>query len=150
MEVILKQDVPDLGRTGDVVRVRDGFARNYLLPRGLAVLADKKNLKAFEHQKRVLKAQGERALARARTLAEQLSSLALKIPVRAGEGGKLFGAVTNLDIERLLKERGLEVERRRILLEEPIKSLGDYEIPIRVSADVAATLKVSVVLEEKA
>ncbi len=147
MEVILKEDVPKLGRLGEVVRVRDGYARNYLLPRGLAVVADHKNLKVFEHQKRVLADQRERALRQAQTLGEKLGALSLRIPVRAGEEGKLFGSVTNIDIEKALKEKGFDVERRKIHLEQPIKTLGDFEVPVRLTAEVTATVKVSVVSE---
>jgi len=147
MEVILKEDIINLGKMGEVVRVRDGYARNYLLPRGLVLIANKKNLKGFEHQKRVVAAQKERVLKQSQTLAERLSQVALLIPVKTGEEGKLFGSVTNIDIEKALKARGLEVERRKIHLVEPIKTLGDFEVPIRLTADVTAAVKVSVVPE---
>lgn len=147
MEVILKEDIVNLGKMGDVVRVRDGYARNYLLPRGLVLMADKKNLKAFEHQRRVLAEQRERVVRQMQTLQEQLSGVSLTLSVRAGEEGKLFGSVTNIDIEKALKRKGFEVERRKIHLPEPIKALGDYEVPVRLAADVTATVKVSVVSE---
>ena len=148
MEVILKEDIANLGKMGDVVRVRDGYARNYLLPRGLVLVANKKNLKSFEHQKRVVASHKERVLKQAQTLAEKLSQVSLTMPVKTGEEGKLFGSVTNIDIEKALKAKGFEVERRRIHLSEPIKALGDYEVPIRLAADVTTTVKVSVVPEE--
>jgi large subunit ribosomal protein L9 len=147
MEVILKEDVPNLGKMGETVRVRDGYARNYLLPRKLVVMADKKNLKAFEHQKRVLAVQSQKVLRQAQTLSDKLAALELKIAVKVGEEGKLFGSVTNMDIEKALREKGFEVERRRIHLEEPIKTTGEYAVPLRLTADVTATLKVSVVPE---
>jgi large subunit ribosomal protein L9 len=147
MEVILKEDIVNLGKMGDVVRVRDGYARNYLLPRRLVLIADKKNLKAFEHQRRVLAEQRERVVRQMQTLQEQLSGVSLTLSVRAGEEGKLFGSVTNIDIEKALKRKGFEVERRKIHLPEPIKALGDYEVPVRLAADVTATVKVSVVSE---
>lgn len=147
MEVILKEDIVNLGKMGDVVRVRDGYARNYLLPRGLVLMADKKNLKAFEHQRRVLAEQRERVVRQMQTLQEQLSGVSLTLSVRAGEEGKLFGSVTNIDVEKALKRKGFEVERRKIHLPEPIKALGDYEVPVRLAADVTATVKVSVVSE---
>lgn len=148
MEVILKEDIPNLGKMGQVVRVRDGYARNYLLPRSLVLVADKKNLKAFEHHKRVIAEQRERALKQAQGVGEKLTSVSLTIPVRAGEEGKLFGSVTNMDIERALKEKGFDVDRRKIHLDEPIKTLGDFEVPVRLAADVTAMVKVSVVAEE--
>lgn len=150
MEVILKEDIANLGKMGEVVRVRDGYARNYLLPRGLVLVANKKNLKGFEHQKRVVASQKERVLKQAQSFGEKLSQVSLVIPVRTGEEGRLFGSVTNIDIEKALKAKGIEVERRRIHLEEPIKVLGDYEVPIRLAADVTATVKVSVVSQEGA
>ncbi len=148
MEVILKEDIVSLGKMGEVVRVRDGYARNYLLPRGLVVVANKKNLKGFEHQKRVVASQKERVVKQAQTLSEKLAGAALTIPVKAGEEGKLFGSVTNIDIEKALRAKGFDIERRKIHLNEPIKSLGDYEVPVRLTADVTATVKVSVVSEE--
>ena len=147
MEVILKEDIANLGKMGEVVRVRDGYARNYLLPRGLVLMANKKNLKGFEHQKRVVASQKERVVKQAQTLAEKLAQVSLVVPVRAGEEGKLFGSVTNIDIEKGLKARGFEVERRKIHLAEPIKALGDYDVAVRLTADVTATVKVSVVSE---
>ncbi|MBI4490084.1 MAG: 50S ribosomal protein L9 [Deltaproteobacteria bacterium] len=148
MEVILKEDIANLGTMGEVVRVRDGYARNYLLPRGLVLISNKKNLKVFEHQMRVIAGQRERVMKQAQTLSEKLAALSLAIPVKTGEGGKLFGSVTNIDIEKALRGRGFDVERRKIHLAEPIKSLGDFEVPIRLAADLTATVKVSVVSEE--
>jgi large subunit ribosomal protein L9 len=147
MEVILKEDIVNLGKMGEVIRVRDGYARNYLLPRGLVIVADKKNLKVFEHQRRVVAGQRERVLKQVQTLGEKLSAVSLTIPVKAGEEGKLFGAVTSLHIEKALKGKGFDIERRKIHLAEPIKALGDYEVPVRLAADVTATVKVSVVAE---
>lgn len=148
MEVILKEDISNLGKMGEVIRVRDGYARNYLLPRGLVLVADKKNLKGMEHQKRVIAAQRERVVKHAQGLSEKLASASLVIPVKTGEEGKLFGSVTNIDIEKALKAKGFDIERRKIHLDEPIKSLGEYEVPIRLAADVTATIRVSVVPEE--
>lgn len=148
MEVILKEDIPNLGKMGEIVRVRDGYARNYLLPRGLVLVADKKNLKGFEHQKRVMTAQRERLVKQAQGLSEKLASVSLMIPVKVGEEGKLFGSVTNIDIEKALRAKGFDIERRKIHLDEPIKSVGDYEVPVRLTADVTAPVKVSVIAEE--
>jgi large subunit ribosomal protein L9 len=144
VQVILNDDVPNLGRTGDVVRVRAGFARNYLLPRGLAVEANPKNLRAFEHQKRTAMSKREQRKSQAASLKQQIETLALTIAARAGEEGKLFGSVTNLDVERALRERGIEIDRRRIILEEPIKQLGEFTIPIKLDPEVEATLRITV------
>jgi large subunit ribosomal protein L9 len=148
MEVILKEDIANLGKMGEVVRVRDGFARNYLLPRGLVLVANKKNLKVFEHQKKVVADQKQKVMRDAQAVGEQLTGVSLTIAMRSGEEGRLFGSVTNMQIEKALKAKGLNVDRRKIHLDEPIKNLGDYEIPIRLAADITVPLKLSVVPEE--
>ncbi len=145
MEVILREDIANLGQMGDVVRVRDGYARNYLLPRGLVLVANKQNLKAFEHQKRVIAGQKDRVLRHAQVLGEKLAAASLIMPARVGEEGKLFGSVTNIDIEKALKAKGFDVDRRKIHLEEPIKAVGEYEVPVRLTADLTVAVKVSVV-----
>jgi len=148
MEVILKEDIPNVGKMGEVVRVRDGYARNYLLPRGLVLVADKKTLKTFEHQKREVASQKDRVVKQSQTLADKLAQISLTMPVKAGEEGKLFGSVTNIDIEKALKAKGFDVDRRKIQLDVPIKTLGDFEVPVRLAADVTANVKVSVVPEK--
>lgn len=147
MQLILSEEVPNLGGPGDVVKVRAGYARNYLLPRKLAVEANPKNLRAFEHQKGLAMLKRETLKNKARGLKEMLDALALTVSARAGEEGKLFGSVTNIDVERALRERGLVIDRRKILLVEPIKQLGDYTIQVRLEAEVEAGLKLSVVAE---
>ncbi|HEY2923138.1 MAG TPA: 50S ribosomal protein L9 [Candidatus Binatia bacterium] len=147
MEVILKEDVANLGKIGEVVRVRDGYARNYLLPRGLVLVANKKNLKTFEHQKKIVADQKQKIVRQAQTVSDQLTTVAVVIPMKVGEEGRLFGSVTTMQIEKALKARGVNVERRKIHLNEPIKTAGDYEVPVRLSADVTVPLKVSVVPE---
>src|SRR5262247_4537469 len=148
MEVILKEDIANVGKIGDVVRVRDGYARNYLLPRGLVLIANKKNLKAFEHQKKIVGDQKQKIMRQAQAVGDQLSGVSLVIPMKVGEEGRLFGSVTNIQIEKALKAKGLNVDRRKIHLDEPIKTLGEYEIPIRLSADLTVPLKLSVVSED--
>jgi large subunit ribosomal protein L9 len=145
MEVILKEDVANLGKIGDIVRVRDGYARNYLLPRGLVLEASKKNLKTFEHHKKLVGDQKQKVMRQAQAVGEQLNGVSLVIPMKVGEEGRLFGSVTNIHIEKALKAKGLNVDRRKIQLAEPIKNSGDYEVPVRLSADVTVALKVSVV-----
>jgi large subunit ribosomal protein L9 len=148
MEVILKEDVANVGKIGEVVRVRDGYARNYLLPRGLVLLANKKNLKTFEHHKKVVADQKQKITREAQSVGETIGAVSLTIKMRVGEEGKLFGSVTNIQIEKALKAQGLTVDRRKIHLEEPIKVAGDYEVPIRMTADLTVPLKVSVIPED--
>ena len=144
VQVILSEDVPSLGRPGDVVKVRAGYARNYLLPRGLAVEANSKNLRAFEHQKGLAMLRREANKGQALKLKQQLEALALTISANAGEEGKLFGSVTNIDIERALRERGFDIERRKIILAEPIKQLGEFTVPVRLDPEVEAGVKLTV------
>ncbi|HWP65219.1 MAG TPA: 50S ribosomal protein L9 [Candidatus Limnocylindria bacterium] len=146
-EVILREDVPNLGHTGDVVRVRPGYARNYLLPRGLAVDASHRNLRMLEHEKRVLGAKAERQRQAAEGIKAKLDGLLLTVRARAGETGRLFGSVTNIDIERLLAERGFSIERRRILLPDPIKDLGTHPVVVQIGGGVRATIQVTVEAE---
>ncbi|HEX7406054.1 MAG TPA: 50S ribosomal protein L9 [Candidatus Binatia bacterium] len=147
MEVILREDVADLGSVGDVVKVKPGFARNFLLPRGLAAVADTRNVHVLEHQKRLAADKGERDRRQAQTAADRLSKVRLTIKTRAGEEGKLFGSVTNLDIERALATQGFTVERRRIRLEEPIKSVGEHVVPVHLGVGIDAQVTVLVEAE---
>ena len=147
MEVILKEDVATLGKIGEVVRVRDGYARNYLLPRGLVLEANKRNLKTFEHQKKIVADQKQKITRHAQAVGDQLAGVSLVIPMKVGEEGKLFGSVTTLQIEKALKAKGLNVDRRKIHLEAPIKVAGNHEVAIRLSADLTVPLKISVVAE---
>ncbi|HUY37329.1 MAG TPA: 50S ribosomal protein L9 [Candidatus Binataceae bacterium] len=147
VQLILNEDVPNLGRTGDVVKVRAGFARNYLLPRALAVEANPRNLRAFEHQKATAMVKRERQKTLSMTLKEKVEAIVLEIKARAGEEGKLFGSVTNIDIERALRARGFDLQRRKIILPEPIKALGDFTVPIKLDAEVEASLKLQVAAE---
>ena len=144
VQVILSEDVPNLGRPGDVVKVRAGYARNYLLPRRLAVEANSKNLRAFEHQKGLAMLRREANKGQALKLKQRLEALALTIGANAGEEGKLFGSVTNIDIERALRERGFDIERRKIMLAEPIKQLGEFTVPVRLDPEVEAGVKLTV------
>ena len=149
MEVVLKEDVENLGHMGDVVKVKDGYARNYLLPRGLVVEANKRNLKALEHEQRMIGQRRERLTKEAEGISNELAGVALEFTAKVGEEGRLFGSVTTMDIEKALKEKGFEVERRRIALDAPIKNVGDYEVPIRLRPEVVPTIKVTVVSEDQ-
>jgi large subunit ribosomal protein L9 len=148
MEVILKEDIVNVGKIGEVVRVRDGYARNYLLPRGLVMIANKRNLKTFEHQKKLIADQKQKIMRQAQAVGEQLTGVAVSIAMRAGEEGKLFGSVTNIHIEKALKAKGLNVDRRKIHLQEPIKTLGDFDVPVRLTAELTVPIKVSVLPED--
>jgi large subunit ribosomal protein L9 len=149
-EVILREDVPNLGHTGDVVRVRPGYARNFLLPRGLAVDASHRNLRMLAHEKRVLATRAAHQQQAAEGVRTKLDGLAVTIRALAGETGRLFGSVTNLDIERLLSERGFSVDRRRILLPDPIKDLGTHAVAVQIAGKVRATIQVTVEAETPA
>lgn len=149
MEVILRTHVPKLGKPGDVVRVKDGYARNYLLPKGLAIPANRKNLAAMERERQIILAKAERERKKQMSLAEKIESLTLTIPQRVIEEDRLYGSVSAQDIVAELEKQGLEISRKQVLLEAPIKTLGEYEVPIRISPEVTATLKIQVVpLEE--
>jgi large subunit ribosomal protein L9 len=147
VQIILNEDVANLGRTGDVVKVRPGYARNYLFPRKLAIEANPKSLRAFEHNKRIALGKREVQKTEASDLKRKLEALTISIGAHAGEEGKLFGSVTNIDIERALREKGFSVERRKIHLAEPIKQLGEFTVPVRLQPEVEASLKVEVKAE---
>lgn len=146
MKVILTQDVPHLGNAGDVVNVSDGYGRNYLIPRGMAILAGKGELKNLEYLRQEAKRKAERAKAGAQTLAEQLAQTPIIIKARAGrETTRLFGSVTPQDIANAIqKQFHIEVDKRKIELEEPIKNLGEYTIPLRIFPQMVTQIKVIV------
>lgn len=145
MEVILRQAVEKLGHPGDVVSVSNGYARNYLLPRGVAYLATAGNKRRIEQERQRLEAAEEARRAAARQLAEGLEQVSLTFSARVGEEGKLFGSVTSSDIAQQLVAQGFAVEKRQIDLHEPIKALGVYRIPVRLHADVHPEVKVWVI-----
>lgn len=147
MKLILREDVANLGRSGELVTVRDGFGRNYLLPRKLAVMANETNVKQLEHEKAVIAARSAKLKAGAETQAKGLSSVKVKIARKVGEQDKLFGSVTALDIAEALAAAGQKVDRRSIHLPEPIKTIGSHEVEIRLHHDVTAKIKVDVVAE---
>jgi large subunit ribosomal protein L9 len=147
MKVFLKEDVKSLGKIGEVVTVSDGYARNFLLPKKLAVEANTRNIKEFEHHKRVLQERAAKIKAEFKTLADKLSALSLTIKAKAGEEEKLFGSVTNMDIAEALKEAGQDIDKKRIVLDEPIKRLGEYTVEVKIDAEISAQVKVNVVAE---
>lgn len=149
MKVILLQNVPGLGTQGDLVEVADGYGRNYLIPRGLAEQATKGNMKSLEMRREALKRRAQREEAAARELASRLEALSITIRTKAGESGRLFGSVTSGDIaEAVQQAAGIELDRRKIELEESIKALGSYQVPVKLYPGVTATLAVEVVSQE--
>jgi large subunit ribosomal protein L9 len=145
MKVILQSDVPDLGRVGDIVKVRDGFGRNFLVPRGMAVVADESNVRRLDHQKRMAAQKAARDLSVAKALAEKLSATAVSIRHQAGDEGKLFGSVTNRDIVDALAAEGFTLDRHSVVLDEPIRTLGVFTVPVKLARDVTAQVKVYVI-----
>ena len=148
MKVILKENVDGLGQIGELVNVKPGYARNFLLPRSLALLANTRNIKELEHQKRQLERKLQLVTQQAEVLKQKVEAVKCLFEHRAGEDGKLFGSVTTADIADKLIEAGLEIDRKKIQLAEPIKALGDYEVPVKLQANVTAGIKVSVVASE--
>ena len=147
MKVILREDVEKLGKAGEVVKVADGYGRNYLIPRKLAVLADVRNMKALEHDRRVIETRANKARKSAEATAGRLAAVSLTLPAKAGEEGRLFGAVTSRDIAEALEKSGVPVDRKTVQLPEPIKQVGDYKVKVRVGADVVPEVSVRVVPE---
>ena len=145
MEVILRQAVENLGHPGDVVTVSNGYARNYLLPRGVAFVATEGNKKRITHEKARLEAAEAERREGAQQLADRMAEVSITFAARVGEEGKLFGSVTAGDIAQQLEAQGFHVERRQIDLQEPIKALGVYRVPLRLHADVRPEIKVWVI-----
>lgn len=145
MKLILRADVDNLGRLGEVVKVKPGYARNYLLPKSLAMPATDANLKVFEQERKKLQEKMDKVKFAAEQLRDKIEAEELVIPVRVGEADKLYGSVTTTTIGDALEEKGLEIDRKRIVLDEPIRALGEYTLKVRLHPDVHAELKVNVV-----
>jgi len=145
MKVILKKDVETLGPAGKIIDVKDGYARNYLIPWGIALKADEKNIKILEEEQKRLKLKLNKDKKNAELLAEKLNGVSCTATVSVGEEDRVFGSVTSQNIADLLKEKGFDIDRKKILLEEPIKALGIYEIPIKLHSEVEAKIKLWVV-----
>ena len=144
MKVILREDVPNLGKSGDLVSVKPGFGRNYLLPRKLAVLANESNVRQLAHDREVIAAQQAKLRGAAQTQAQKLEAVVVRISRKVGEQDKLFGSVTSLDIAEALAAQGLKVDRRAIHLAEPIKTTGKHAVEIRLHREVTSTIHVEV------
>ena len=148
MEIILTESVDGLGEIGEMVKVKPGFARNYLLPQGFAVVADQSSMKQFEHQKRQLEHKALKLAKSADAMKTKIEAVACVFALRAGDDGKLFGSVTSADICAKLAEAGVEVDRKKVQLDESIKVLGDHKVAVKLPAAVVAEISVSVVAAE--
>lgn len=148
MKVILKENVESLGKAGDAIKVADGYARNYLIPKGLAVEASSRNLKTFEQEKKIILQKVEKQKKHAEALAAKISGVVCTIARKVGDQDKLFGSVNPKDVESKLREDGIEVDRKWIDMDEPIKSLGEFPVRIKMPGGVAAEIKVVVVAEQ--
>jgi large subunit ribosomal protein L9 len=148
MQIILKTDFPKLGSAGNIVSVKDGYARNFLLPRGIAVPANKSNLKIMEEGKRIEAMQKGKERRTASKLAENIAKISITTKVKTGDEDKIFGSVTSQDIAELLKEKGFDIERKKIDLAEPIKTLGVYQIPLKLHPEVEARVKLWVIKQD--
>ena len=148
IQLILIDEVPSLGDAGDLVSVKPGYARNYLLPQGKAILATAAKVSELEHHKRVVTEKLAKELKDLSAVRDRLQSLDLELVVKAGDEGKLFGSVTTLHVAELLAEKGFEIDRRKIALSEPIKEVGDHTVPVRLRKEVVAELKLKVIAEE--
>ncbi len=145
VKLILREDVENLGDAGELVSVKPGYARNFLLPRGLAMLATEGNLRELEHQKRVVSERVARERKDLEAQRDRIQAHVVEIAAQAGEEGKLFGSVTAIQIAEALAAKGVEVDRRKIVLQEPIKEVGEHTVPLRLRKDVVAQIKVKVV-----
>ena len=149
MEVILREHVDNVGRRGEVVKVADGYARNYLLPRKLALLVTEGNRKQIEREREKFEAKESEERKVAEAIAERLTSVEIEIGRKVGETQALYGSVTSGDIAEALNARGFEIDRRKLQLNEPIKKLGEYDVPVKLARDVVARIKVRVIAENK-
>ncbi len=149
MKVILQKDVEDLGYEGDIVEVKRGYARNYLIPKGLAVEATPENIKALELKKKKIEEKRRREKEKALELKKKIEAIEIKLIRKAGAGGKLYGSVTSADIVESLEKEGISVTRKKILIERPIRNIGEHTVSVRLYPEVTARLRIKVLPEEK-
>jgi len=148
MKVILKEDVRNIGTMGQIVDVADGYARNFLVPKGLAVDANVKNIRALEHAKKTIQEKAKKIRGQAQDLSDKIANMTIVIKAKSGEEGKLFGSVTSMDIAEQLKNEGIDIDKKKIVIEEPIKRLGSHSISIKLHSDVATQVTLQVIAEE--
>ena len=145
MDVILLIDYDSLGKAGDIVKVKPGFARNMLIPKGIALRASKRNLAIAQEQKQIRKIRMHRELVHFEQLAKKISNTEITIEAQVGDEDKMFGSITNQDIQKSLKDKGIDVDRSAIILDEPIKSLGIYHVKVKVSSEISGDVKIYVI-----
>ena len=148
MKLLLKEDVENVGSVGDEVEVKNGFGRNFLIPSGKAILATPRNLKAFNHQKSVVQAKYRKFKNAAEEVGSKISAISCEFVKKVGDTGKLFGSVTNQDIADAVSKQGVDIDKRKIQLKEPIKALGDFTASYKVHPEVSAEIKIKVIKEE--
>lgn len=148
MKIILTQDFDELGFAGDIIRVSDGYARNFLIPKEIALEANKKNLKFMETQKKKIEVKRLKAKEDAEKISEKIKDTIVTVKQKVGEEGKLYGSVTTMDIAAQLEKQGIDIDRRKITLDKSIKNLGDYDIPIKLHPEVTSFIKLIVEAEE--
>lgn len=147
MKIILREDVEKLGKAGEIVKVRDGFGRNFLVPKGMAVVADTRNVRVLDHEKRTIAARSKKIREAAASVAEKVSALTLTLAAKVGEEGKLFGAITSRDIADALAAAGFAIDRKNVLLDEPIKQIGVYKVKVKLASDIVPEVSVTVAAE---
>lgn len=148
MRIILREDMQNLGKSGDVVTVRDGYGRNYLLPQGLASLATERNVKQIEHQKKIIATRNAKLQKDAQSVADRVNGLDVKISRQAGEGGKLFGSISTRDIEEAVAKLGVKLDRKKIVIDQPIKNTGEYAVDVKLGQGVVGKIKLNVQASE--
>ena len=148
MQLILREDVHNLGKSGELVNVKPGYGRNFLIPNGLAMQATVKNVAQLEHDKRLIAARNAKLMRSAQAIADRLSSLEIIIQRQSGEEDKIFGSVSSRDVEQALAEKGVQVDRRKIVLVETIKALGTYTVDIKLARDIVGKVKLWVVAKQ--
>lgn len=147
MKIILKETIDKLGKAGEIVEAKNGYARNFLIPQGKAVAASAANMKVYEQERAAIQRKVAKEVEAAQALADQLNKVSITATIQVGEEDKVFGAVTNQTIADLLKEKDFDIDRKKIILEEPLKALGVYEVPIKLHSEVEAQIKVWIVRE---
>jgi len=144
MRIILREEVQNLGKGGDVVSVKPGYGRNFLIPQGLAVLATERNVRLVEHHKKVIAARNAKLQKDAQAVADKLSSLSVRIERQTGEGGKLYGSISTRDVEEAVRALGVTIDRKKLVIENPIKSTGEYTVELKLGQGVVGKIKLTV------
>ena len=144
MRIILREEVPNLGKGGEVVSVKPGYGRNFLIPQGLAVLATERNVRLVEHHKKVIAARNAKLQKDAQSVADKLASLSVRIERQTGEGGKLYGSISTRDVEEAVRALGVTIDRKKLVIENPIKNTGEYTVELKLGQGVVGKIKLTV------